>query len=266
MYLFGKPWADYIGHHTVSPGAVILVLVPRKHYITTIVLLVLLILFAGFAAHSVSAPPKVTPRPNPSLQSDAFDKARFSTTDPASLWVVVNKQHPLEPTSYAPTDLASVGNGQQLRAEPAAALQHMFADASTAGFTLVADSGYRSYQMQVSTYNSLVKAYGQTYADTVSARPGYSEHQTGWAVDIGTGSCHVQDCFGSTPGGQWTQANAYKYGFLLRYPTSLSNITGYSNEAWHYRYVGPVLSNELHTENVQTLEQFFNISGGTTYR
>jgi D-alanyl-D-alanine carboxypeptidase len=195
-----------------------------------------------------------------------FDKTQHSTTDPASPWVVVNKQHPLNPLSYAPTDLTNVGNSQQMRAEAAAALQHMFADAQAAGFTLVADSGYRSYSTQVSTYNSIVKGYGATYADTVSAHPGYSEHQTGWAVDIGTGSCHVQDCFADTPGGKWAQTNAHTYGFILRYPPSLTSITGYSNEAWHFRYVGPLLAGEMHTEGKQTLEQFFDIPGGTTYK
>lgn len=211
--------------------------------------------------HSTTAKNSTTPSSQP-----AFDKKQYSLTDPTSPWVIVNKQHPLTPLSYAPSDLTAVGNGQELRAEAATALQKMFADASAAGFTLSADSGYRSYSTQVSTYSSVVKAYGQTYADTVSARPGYSEHQTGWAVDIGTGSCHVQDCFEDTPGGKWAQANAYKYGFMLRYPAALTSITGYSNEAWHFRYVGPALSTELHNTNIQTLEQFFNVSGGATYK
>lgn len=194
-----------------------------------------------------------------------FNKAQYSLTDPTSPWVIVNKQHPIAPKNYAPSDLTSVGNGQQMRAEAASALAHMFADAQAAGYTLVADSGYRSYDTQVATYSNYVKTYGQTYTDTVSAHPGYSEHQTGWAIDIGTGSCHIEDCFGDTPGGKWTQANAYKYGFLLRYPPTLTSITGYSNEAWHFRYVGTALSNELHDKNIQTLEQFFDVTGGTAY-
>ena len=196
----------------------------------------------------------------------AFDKKQYSTTDPTSPWVVVNKQHPINPINYAPSDLTSVGNGQQMRAEAASALQHMFSDAQAAGYTLVADSGYRSYSTQVSTYNGYVQQWGQTYTDTVSARPGYSEHQTGWAVDIGTENCHVADCFGDTAGGKWAAANAYKYGFLLRYPSDLTDITGYSNETWHFRYIGPTLAEQLHKENVLTLEQFFDIPGGTTYK
>lgn len=195
-----------------------------------------------------------------------FDKTQHSATDPASPWVVVNKQHPLDPQNYAPADLTSVGNGQTMRAEAANALTQMFADAKTAGYTLVADSGYRSYNYQISTYNSIVKSSGQAYADSHSAHPGYSEHQTGWAVDIGSGNCHVADCFGDLPAGQWTAANAYKHGFILRYTKANSSVTGYDAEPWHFRYVGTVLSQELHTENVSTLEEFFNISGGAIYK
>jgi D-alanyl-D-alanine carboxypeptidase len=211
--------------------------------------------------HITNAPPATQSK----TRQPSFDKTQFSLTDPASPWVIVNKQHPLKPVSYAPTDLTTVGNGQEMRAEAATALQKMFGDAKTAGYTLDADSGYRSYSAQVNAYGSIVNGYGQTYADTVSARPGFSEHQTGWAVDIGTGDCHVQDCFGSTAGGKWAQANSYKYGFILRYPASLTSVTGYSNEAWHFRYVGVALAAELHTENIQTLEQFFHVTGGTTY-
>jgi D-alanyl-D-alanine carboxypeptidase len=222
--------------------------------------------FLVLRTHGSTPPhPVVTKKSAPSTQNQAFNKKQYSLTDPASLWVIVNKQHPVKPVTYTPTDLTSVGNGQQMRAEAATALQHMFTDAQAAGYTLIADSGYRSYDAQVAAYGSIVKADGQNYADTVSARPGFSEHQTGWAVDIGTGACHVQDCFGDTAGGKWTQANAYKYGFILRYPASLTSITGYSNEAWHFRYVGVALSTEMHNKNIQTLEQFFGVTGGTTY-
>ncbi len=228
--------------------------------------LVTVALAAGLALHAqhTNAPAPSSSKTN--THQTSFDKTKYSTTDPASLWAIVNKQHPINPQTYAPTDLTSVGNSQLMRAEAAAALSQMFADAKTAGYTLVADSGYRSYSDQVAAYGSLVKAYGQTYADTVSARPGYSEHQTGWAVDIGSGNCNVADCFGTLPAGKWAQTNAWKYGFILRYTQADSAATGYSAEAWHFRYVGTSLSTELHKENIPTLEQFFNVSGGATYK
>lgn len=232
----------------------------RFKIVSAFLLLLVVALFTNSHLHHSLAEHKT------SAETTSFNKRLSSTTDPTSPWVVVNKQHPLSPIDYAPRDLQPIGNGQYMRAEAATAILRMFADAKKAGYTLTPDSGYRSFATQTTTYNSVVSGYHKAYADTVSARPGYSEHQTGWAVDIGSQGCNVADCFSQTPGGKWAQANAYKYGFLLRYPPELSNITGYSNEAWHFRYVGVPLSMELHKENVKTLEQFFGISGGTTYR
>jgi D-alanyl-D-alanine carboxypeptidase len=220
----------------------------------------------GHTNHTSTSPPAEQPATQSSTdQQTAFDKSRFSTTDPASPWVVVNKQHPLQPLDYAPSDLTSIGNGQYMRAEAASALQQMFGDAQSAGLKLTAASGYRSYSTQVATYNSEVKAYGQARADSESARPGYSEHQTGWAVDIAGGGCYIEDCFGNTAEGKWAAANAYKYGFILRYTSANSTITGYRAEAWHFRYVGAALAQEMHKTGVTTLEQFFGVSGGATY-
>lgn len=198
--------------------------------------------------------------------TSSFDKSKYSTTDPSSPWVVVNKQHPLNPSQYAPEDLTAVGSGQYLRAEAAAQLAKMVADAKAAGLTIYAASAYRSYTTQVTVYNNEVKSYGQATADSESARPGYSEHQTGWAVDIGGGGCNITDCFGNTEQGKWSAANAYKYGYILRYTPADTAVTGYRAESWHFRYVGVDLATEMHTTGVATLEEFFGVSGGSTYK
>lgn len=220
------------------------------------------------AAPAASSGHQTTKRPvqpvDTTSQPPAFDKAKYSLTDPTSLWVVVNKQRRLSPTDYAPSDLVAVGNGQRMRAQAAAALTQMFTAAKTAGFSLVAQSAYRSYATQVNTYNSEVKAYGQAQADTESARPGYSEHQTGWAVDIGAPGCYL-DCFGTKPGSQWLLANAYKYGFVLRYPADKTAITGYRNEPWHFRYVGVDLATEMQKQKITTLEEFFSLPAAPNY-
>lgn len=195
----------------------------------------------------------------------AFDTTKYSTTDPASVWIVTNKQRPLSPITYAPTDLASVGGGQRLRAEPARQLTAMMADAKSAGLTLVPLSGYRSYSTQVSVYNNEVKTYGQAKADTQSARPGTSEHQTGLAIDVGGGGCGVEDCFGATPEGKWVAANAYKYGYIVRYTAGKEAITGYRAEPWHIRYVGTELSTEMQKQGVPTLEEFFGLPAAPSY-
>lgn len=225
--------------------------------------------WAGY--HNASAPsvPKTVIK-NPTAKPKAvplkvFDKTQFSTTDPASPWVVVNKLHPLNPTEYAPADLTNVGGGQVMRAEAASALTTMLADAKNAGFTVTAASGYRSYATQVTVYNNEVKTFGQETADSESARPGYSEHQTGWAIDLASGGCSITDCFGDTVGGKWVTENAYKYGFLLRYTPADTAVTGYRAETWHFRYIGVDLATEMRTQNIATLEEFFGISGGAAY-
>ena len=112
------------------------------------------------------------------------------------------------------------------------------------------------------------KAFRWDEADQQSARPGYSEHQTGFAADVGPVSqnCALQQCFGDTPEGKWLAANAYKYGFIIRYAADDQDITGYEAEPWHIRYVGTELSTQMHTTGIKTLEQFFNVPGGAVYR
>jgi D-alanyl-D-alanine carboxypeptidase len=205
---------------------------------------------------------KPAPAPSSAPQAPSFNKQKYSTQLPSSLWVVTNKKHPLNPKDYAPSDLTPVGNGQYLRAAAAKALTQMLQAARQAGYSVTAASGYRSYGTQVAVYNDEVRAYGQAVADSESARPGYSEHQTGWAIDLASGGCSIEDCFGQTPGGRWVTQNAYRYGFILRYPADGQAITGYRTETWHFRYVGAELSQQMHQQGITTLEAFFDISGG----
>lgn len=194
-----------------------------------------------------------------------FDKKAYSNNEPGSIWVVVNKQRPLDPKTYAPDDLTSVGGGQRLRAEAASALSKLITDAKMADLYISPLSGYRSYSTQVSVYNNEVAANGQAVADTQSARPGYSEHQTGLAIDVGGGGCGIEDCFGNTNEGKWVAANAYKYGFIIRYIPGKQTITGYRAEPWHIRYVGAALATEMRNQNIQTLEEFFGLPAALNY-
>jgi zinc D-Ala-D-Ala carboxypeptidase len=100
-----------------------------------------------------------------------------------------------------------------------------------------------------------------TPSDPTTAPPGRSEHQTGLAIDIGSesGYCSLAECFADTPEGQWLAANAWRFGFLLRYPADKIDITGYTFEPWHYRYIGVDLSTEMHERGVTTLEEFFGL-------
>lgn len=196
-----------------------------------------------------------------------FDKNQYSLNVSSSLWVVVNKGRVL-PSNYVPAGLTMFGgSGINLRAEAASALQQLFNGATNAGLYLILSSAYRSYNTQVGLYNSYVSSYGQVSADTFSARAGHSEHQTGLAADLAPTSrqCELDVCFGNLPEGKWLAANAYKYGFIIRYPADKTSVTGYQYEPWHMRYVGTSLSNEMHKTNITTLEEFFGLQSFTSY-
>jgi D-alanyl-D-alanine carboxypeptidase len=223
---------------------------------------------------SASASPTSTPSSTPTSTptSTGFNKEQYSIDDPSSLWVVVNKLRPLNPKSYAPTDLVTVpvahDNPAVMRADAAAALVKMFAAGAAAGAgEMQVQSSYRSYPVQVSVYNGWVHRLGRAQADLQSARPGYSEHQTGLAVDISPVPlrCALAACFGTTPQGEWLAANAWQYGYLLRYPADKTAITGYEYEPWHFRYIGVALATEMHNEGIQTLEEFFGLPAAPNY-
>ena len=211
------------------------------------------------------APEKPAETPEPETNQTPQQSSGSTGTSAASLTVVVNKQHALSPINYVPANLVSVGNGQLARTEAAQALTSLLSAAQKAGKPMYALSGYRSYNTQTSLYNSYVQSDGQAAADTYSARPGYSEHQTGLAIDVGNGTCNLDICFGNTAAGKWLAANAYSYGFIIRYPSGKTSVTGYQYEPWHLRYVGTSVSKDMHAKGTTTLEEYFGITGGTSY-
>lgn len=210
----------------------------------------------------------VTPTPTPASE---LAPAYSAIDDPNSITVVVNKHRPLNPANFESADMsvptALTNNySRPLRTEAAAALDRLATDASTAGIYLSVASAYRSYDTQVATYNNFVARDGQAIADTYSARPGHSEHQTGLAVDLDDDSgCLVEICFADTVAGQWLAANAWQYGFILRYPNGATAITGYQFEPWHYRYVGTDVSTAMHNQGIVTLEEYFGLEAAPSY-
>lgn len=181
--------------------------------------------------------------------------------NPSSIDVVINKKNCFNPINFVPSDLTSY-NGYLVSAKILPSLKAMFNAAASAGKPLGLTSAYRSYSDQVVTYNNWVAVNGSyAAADTVSARPGYSEHQTGFAVDI-SGSGSSLNGFASTVQYTWMKSNAHKYGFVQRYKTGYESITGYSAEAWHWRYVGATVATDMKNRGVHTLEQYWGIEGG----
>lgn len=119
-------------------------------------------------------------------------------------------------------------------------------------------SAYRSYYSQKRIFNGWVDMYGFEYASTVSSQAGHSEHQTGLTMDLDS----LDESYGDTPEGIWLAQNCYKYGFIIRYPKGKENITGYSYEPWHIRYLGKSTAKLVYSSGL-TLEEFLNVEGGT---
>lgn len=126
--------------------------------------------------------------------------------------------------------------------------------AAQQGLNIYFSSGFRSYDYQSQIYNNYVARDGQALADTYSARPGYSEHQSGLAIDVN----QIDDSFIGTPEAIWLENHCHEYGFILRYPQGKQDITGYQYESWHIRYVGTDLSYAIHNSGL-TLEEYFGI-------
>ncbi len=156
----------------------------------------------------------------------------------------MDKQHRLT-ADCVPPDLESLpaemvsGGGQLLRAAAAAAFRELFSAAQIDGHTILAASSYRSYQPQVSAYQSSVNRGGEAYADRVSARPGHSEHQLGTTTDVTSANAgYSLEGFEGTTEAAWLTANSWKYGFIISYPEGKEPITGYMYEPWHIRWLG----------------------------
>lgn len=191
--------------------------------------------------------------------------AASTHNNPNNIDILVNKKHCLQPLAFAPSDLVSVEGSFLLSAKAAPSFNAMSAAAAAAGQGFQITSSYRSYSTQVTTYKYWVSISGQAGADTYSARPGYSEHQTGLAVDLQAnlnGKTCALSCFLNTSQYTWLQTHAADYGFIQRYPTGQEAITGYESEEWHYRYVGVDVAKNMKAKNVTTLEQYWGISGG----
>ena len=178
--------------------------------------------------------------------------------------ILVNKENYL-PSDYVPDDLEPLKYYAEDRSPDARFLRKAAADhfhdmveaALEEDIDIVSTTAYRSYAFQKSLYNSYVSSKGQAEADKVSARPGSSEHQTGLAADLSTSEIDFKNgsAFADTLAGKWIKLHSWEYGFIVRYPDGLEDVTGYTYEPWHVRYVGMVAAREIYQKDI-TLEEY----------
>lgn len=214
---------------------------------------------------SPTSVPTATPSPIPTVPPAPATLNR----DPSTYDFLVNRAV-LLPDGYAPDDLVALSecaldydsltdDKHKLRKVAADALTEMFNDAKAQGLTLVAVSGYRSYERQYQIYGNYLLTYTLSHTNRYSAVPGSSEHQTGLAMDISCSTIDNKliDEFYDTPEGKWVYEHCWEYGFIIRYPKGKTEITGYAYEPWHVRYVGVPLAYYLTTTGL-TLDEYYN--------
>lgn len=190
--------------------------------------------------------------------------------DPTDTLILVNKNNraPAVPLTLVKPNVTptrpEIAENIYMRPEAAAALEELFEGAEKEGIILYATSGYRSYSTQKAIFERKLQTMSEKAANATVAKAGYSEHQTGLAMDVeghsSLGSGLVKD-FGETPEGMWLAEHCHEYGFIIRYPKGKTSITGYSYEPWHIRYVGKEASAEIAALDVTFEEYILMVRG-----
>ena len=196
------------------------------------------------------------------LDKDFYEET-YPTDTKLDTSMLVNKYYYLS-EDYVPDDLVTVSQtyswgeagSQRVREVVYNAFLDMWNVANDAGYYLMINSSYRTYQDQESVYNNYRNTSGQTYADSIAARPGYSEHQTGLAIDIFSRTNTNSATFANSAEAAWLKENAHKFGFILRYPEGKEDITGTTYEAWHYRYVGVDIATYIYEHDI-TFDEYY---------
>ncbi|WP_051280552.1 M15 family metallopeptidase [Anaerovorax odorimutans] len=191
-------------------------------------------------------------------------QALISEAKDKGLLILVNKDNPVD-ENYKPDDLTAVKYyaedrtqaSRYMRKEAAEQFNKLSEAAKQDGYEIVMTTAYRSYGFQKILYDNYVQREGQEAADKFSAKPGYSEHQSGLAVDVTSPSVNYSLSYeyGDTAEGKWLKENAHNFGYIIRYKKGKEDITGYNYEPWHIRYVGETVADEIYEKDI-TLEEF----------
>lgn len=204
------------------------------------------------------SPEQIVTHVNIGLDNPYYTNTKEATNLNTTI-ILVNKYNYLK-KDYIPNNLETINEkyakkNMKLVKEAKEAFEKMAEDAAKENLKIIAMSTYRSYEYQNNLYNNYVAQDGKEKADTYSARAGYSEHQTGLAVDIDNGDLPYTR-FEETKEFTWMQDNAYKYGFILRYPKDKTYKTGYEYESWHYRYVGKKIAKYIQKNDI-TYDEYY---------
>ncbi len=215
---------------------------------------------------TVQTTEKQTSQENPVIQQDTEDmEAVFEERRKDPLLLLVNKSHPL-PETYEVT-LATLPDGHQVAEVMYDDLEDMLTDAGKAGCSIIVASAYRTKERQEQLLQQEIRKNMRNGMDEKEAEEdalltvapyGYSEHETGYTVDlVAVGNQMLDETQETTKENKWLQKNCAQYGFILRYPKGKEEITGYSYESWHFRYVGKQAAQDITSDHL-TLEEYLN--------
>ena len=187
----------------------------------------------------------------------------LNTNEDLSMLMNVNKFYALSET-YTPENLKNIGLTYAYDEEGENKLidyaydkfLELWQAANDQGFYLMVTSSYRDYESQKEIYDYRVSTWGERKADETAARPGHSEHQTGLVIDMTSKTEPLADSFTDSKAYEWLKENAYKYGFIERYPEGKTYLTGYSPESWHWSYVGLEAAKTMHDEDI-TFDEYY---------
>jgi len=196
---------------------------------------------------------------NTERDSEFYTNIKKTDTTKDNL-ILVNKYNALDKDfkfeDFVDVSIQHCYGTQTLRKEAYDKFKEMFNAAKKEDLTIIINSSYRSYDYQNSLWERYSDTNGEEWADSYAARAGHSEHQTGLAVDVTTYGVLKQEDFETTDEFKWLKENAYKYGFILRYPKDKEDITGYAYESWHYRYVGENIAKEIKEAGI-TFDEYY---------
>lgn len=187
----------------------------------------------------------------------------LNTNEDLSMLMNVNKFYALSET-YTPENLKNIDLTYAYDEEGKNKLidyaydkfLELWQAANDQGFYLMVTSSYRDYESQKEIYDYRVSTWGERKADETAARPGHSEHQTGLVIDMTSKTEPLADSFTDSEAYKWLKENAYKYGFIERYPEGKTYLTGYNPESWHWRYVGLEAAKTMHDEDI-TFDEYY---------
>jgi len=178
-----------------------------------------------------------------------------------SIDMLVNKHFSLS-KSFVPDNLVTISSEDsvdgeiKLNGEAYRAFKQMKSDMNKEGLDILINEGYRSYSDQEELCDYYRNLYGDNYVSKYVALPGFSEHQTGLAIDLSSTSTRT---FSNSKEYKWMLDNSYKYGFILRYDPKLITETQFNSEPWHFRYVGSDISNYIH-EHYMSYEEYYAVN------